>query len=75
MFHSSPKADSRLELELTAVKEATITRKYVLEARTNVPPDADFSNAVVFAQKQFLDEAEQNGYNVLVSEGSVVVYL
>ena len=55
-------------LELDVIKEAPVRRKYILEVKPNISPDPGLQKAVIFAQKQLMDEMEQNGYNVLLSE-------
>jgi len=62
-------------LELAVVKQSPIRRKYVLEVKPNLSLDPDVQRAVIFAQKQLLDEIEQNGYNVLLSESWQVTLL
>jgi len=63
------------ELELAVIKQGHVRRKYVLEVRPNVSLDPELQKAVIFAQGQLLDEIEQNGYNVLLSESWRVTLL
>jgi len=63
------------ELELAVVKQGFVRRNYVLEVKPNVALRPELQKAVIFAQGQLLDEIEQNGYNVLLSESWRVTLL
>ncbi|KAF9535575.1 hypothetical protein CPB83DRAFT_841991 [Crepidotus variabilis] len=56
------------ELELEAVKQADVKRKYVLDVRPHSKLNAELKKAVVFARDQLLSEVRKNGYNLLLLE-------
>ena len=73
-MNCSPKTNKVLqELELAVVKTAHAKRHYVLEVKSDL--SLELRKAIMFAQERFLEEIEENGYNVLLSERLVISIL
>lgn len=55
----------RIDLEIVAIKETSITRTYLLDVKHDAQQSTDLRNAVIFAREQLLQEAKKSGYNIL----------
>lgn len=54
-----------IDFQIVAIKDTSITRTYLLDVKDDTRGSADLRKAVVFAREQLLQEAKENGYNIL----------
>jgi hypothetical protein len=54
-----------IDFQIVAIKDTSITRTYLLDVKVDTRGSADLPKAVIFAREQLLQEAKENGYNIL----------